>query len=59
MPVKAVLRNNRFRVVDSNTGRITMNKAGTSVDGGGNMLKSAVDSQVRAINASLKRRGEI
>ena len=61
MPVSALQRGNRVRVVETATGRIARNKSGTPVDGGGHSTKAEASRQVRAINSRMygkkKRRG--
>ena len=55
MPVVARFMKDKYRVVESDTGRIAKNQKGTALDGGGHTLKSDADKQARAINASKKR----
>jgi len=50
MPTKVAKRGNKFRVVDP-SGKITKNKAGTAVDGGGHTTKKRAQAQSRAINS--------
>ena len=59
MPVKVARRGNKFRVVESATGKIVTNKAGTPVDGAGHSSRDKAKSQVQAINTSLKKRKKI
>lgn len=59
MPATVVKRGNKWRVIDANNGKITKNKSGTAVDGGGYSSKEKAQAQARAINASLSRRGKI
>lgn len=54
MPVKAVKRGKKFRVVEASTGRIAKNAAGTAVDGGGHSSQGRASSQARAVNAKKK-----
>jgi|ETNmetMinimDraft_26_1059896.scaffolds.fasta_scaffold128148_2 hypothetical protein len=49
MPVKTIKRAGKFRVVETNTGKIAK-KGRTPVDGGGHSTKAKAQSQVRAIN---------
>lgn len=56
MPVKAVKRGGRWRVVEAATGRLATNAKGTPVDGGGHASASKAKAQAAAINASLHRR---
>jgi len=56
MPVKAVKRGDKWRVVESSNGKIAKNKGGTAVDGGGHSSKSSAQAQCRAINRSLHER---
>lgn len=59
MPVKVVKRGEKYRLIDSDTGRIAKNKAGTAIDGGGKKSRSAVARQASAVNTSLSKRGKI
>ena len=52
MPVTVVKRRGKWRVVETRTGRLAKNRAGTPVDGGGHRSKAAAAKQARAINAS-------
>lgn len=45
----------KFRVVDKDTGKVTKNRKGTAVDGGGFDSKDAADAQMSAINISQAR----
>lgn len=54
MPVKAVKRGDKYRVVESRTGKISK-RAGKAVDGGGKNRAAAI-AQVQAINLSERRR---
>lgn len=54
MPVKVARRNGKFRVIEANTGRIAKNKAGTSIDGGGHLIKNKAVKQVGAVNSTKK-----
>jgi len=53
MPVKVVKRKNKYRIIDVETGRLTRNRAGTPVDGGGHFSYEKAVRQARAINASM------
>lgn len=55
MPVKAVRRGDKWRVVEASTGKLAKNAAGTPVSKGFS-TKAAADKQARAINASLNKR---
>jgi hypothetical protein len=59
MPVKVVKRGDKFRVIESETGRIAKNSSGSAIDGGGFKSKTRAGSQARAVNASLSKRGKI
>lgn len=59
MPVKVVKRGEKYRLVESETGKIAKNKAGTALDGGGKKSRSAVARQATAVNTSLSKRGKI
>jgi len=56
MPVKVTKRGKKFRVVESDTGRIAKNAAGTPLDGGGKASKAAVQRQATAVNISQARK---
>lgn len=56
MPVKAVKKGDRFRVVESDTGRIAKNKAGSAIDGGGHSSKGKASKQASAVNISQARK---
>lgn len=51
MPVKAVKKGDKYRVVEAKTGKITK-RGGSAVDGGGHQSKEAAQRQARAINAN-------
>ena len=55
MPVITRFIKDKYRVVESETGKIAKNKAGTALDGGGHTLRKDAQAQARAINASKKR----
>jgi len=50
MPVKVKKVGNKYRVVESATGKVAKNSAGTAIDGGGHGSKQKAVSQVRAVN---------
>jgi len=52
MPVYTKKIKNKWRVVEGQNGRITTNKAGTAVDGGGHKTQQAAMKQAQAINAN-------
>ncbi len=52
MPNKVVKRGDKYRVVEADSGRVTKNRAGTAVDGGGHGSRPAAQRQVNA----MKRR---
>ena len=56
MPVKAVKRGKKYRVIEASTGKIAKNKGGTAMDGGGHGSKAMASKQARAVNRSLSRR---
>ena len=56
MPVRVSKRNGKFRVVETETGRIAKNKAGTAIDGGGHKIESAAQKQSSAVNISQARK---
>lgn len=51
MPVKVLKRGDKFRIIESATGRIAMSDGGKAVDGGGHKTKSKAKRQARAINS--------
>lgn len=50
MPVKAVKRGGKYRVIEADTGRIAKHKSGTPVDGGGHKTREKAERQSKAIN---------
>lgn len=56
MPVKAVKRGKKYRVIEASSGKIAKNKTGSALDGGGHASKAKASSQARAVNRSLARR---
>lgn len=54
MPVKAVKRGDKYRVVESRTGAVAK-RGGRAVDGGGKSRAGAI-AQAQAINLSERRR---
>lgn len=56
MPVKAANRKGKFRVIETATGRIAKNKAGTAIDGGGHRTMTQAVKQVGAVNTPLGKR---
>lgn len=50
MPNKVVKKGDKYRVVEAATGKITKNKSGTAVDGGGHKSKEGAVKQAQAIN---------
>ena len=58
MPVKVVKRNKKFRIVESKSGKIAKNAAGSAIDGGGKTSREPVQQQATAVNISqAKKRG--
>lgn len=55
MPVKVVKRGEKFRVVDTTTMKVTRNKKGTPVDGGGHPSRAKALAQAQAINQRKSR----
>jgi hypothetical protein len=55
MPVHCERRGGKWRIVDP-SGKVTKNKKGTAVDGGGHASKDACNKQAQAINTSLSKR---
>lgn len=56
MPAKAVKRGDKYRVVEASSGKITKNRSGTAVDGGGHRSREQAQRQARAINAADGRK---
>lgn len=55
MPVKIRKRNGKYRIVEPNN-RIAKTSTGKARDGGGHRSKAKAERQMRAINASLRRK---
>jgi len=53
MPVCIAKRDDKWRVVECDSGNIVKNRAGTAVDGGGHTSKEAAKQQAKAINRSI------
>lgn len=56
MPVKAVRRGNRFRVIETSTRKIAKTSLGNPRDGGGHRTEGKAKSQARAINTGRKKK---
>lgn len=56
MPVTTSKRNGKFRVIESDTGRIAKNKAKKALDGGGHESKAQAKKQASAVNISQSRK---
>lgn len=56
MPAAVRKQGDLYRVINSDTGRLEINAAGTQVDGGGHRSQAAAARQARAINASKSRK---
>lgn len=56
MPVKAVKRGHKWRVIESETGRLARNDSGTPVDGGGHNFSAKAKDQAAAVNRSLEKK---
>jgi len=54
MPVRTTKRGDKVRVIESSTGKIAKNRAGTAVDGGGHISMAAAKRQAAAINRRKK-----
>lgn len=54
MPVKAVKRGDKHRVVEAKTGRVAKTKTGKPRDGGGHQSPAKAKKQARAINANTE-----
>ena len=59
MPVAVRKRGNKFRVVESGSGKVAKTAAGNAADGGGHATEAQAERQARAINSSLSRAGKI
>ena len=57
MPVTVKRKDNKYRVVEAETGAIAKNKAGTPVDGGGHKTYEEALAQAKAINYSMHKKG--
>ena len=55
MPVTTSKRNGKFRVIESDTGRIAKNKANKALDGGGHGSEASAKKQASAVNISQAR----
>ncbi len=55
MPVTTAKREDKFRVVESDTGRIAKNRGGKALDGGGHGSKDKAQKQASAVNISQAR----
>lgn len=56
MPVKTKKRGKKYRLIESDTGRIAKNAAGTAIDGGGHSSKAKSDRQAAAVNSNIARK---
>lgn len=52
MPVTVRKSDDKYRVVEADSGRIAKNRSGTAVDGGGYESRRKAAAQARAINAN-------
>lgn len=50
MPACVQKQENKWRVVECDTRKIVLNKAGTAIDGGGHKSKDNAMAQARAVN---------
>ncbi len=55
MPVKAAKRGDKFRVIETNTGKIAKNQANKALDGGGHASQAKAQKQASAVNISQAR----
>lgn len=55
MPVKVRRVGNRWRIVETATGKIARNAAGTSIDGGGHATSDAARKQAAAVNIEQRK----
>jgi hypothetical protein len=56
MPLRAARKGDKYRIVETETGRIAKNKAGTAIDGGGFKSRSRAVKQAQAVNISQARK---
>lgn len=56
MPVKITKRKNKYRIIETETGKIAKNKAGTALDGGGHKTSGQAQKQASAVNISQARK---
>lgn len=56
MPLKTVKRGDKYRVIETETGRIAKNAAGTSLDGGGHASENSAKKQASAVNINQARK---
>ena len=56
MPVTTAKRSGKFRLIESNTGRIAKNKANKALDGGGHESEAQAKKQASAVNISQSRK---
>jgi hypothetical protein len=59
MPVVVRKRGDKFRIVESGSGKVAKTAGGGSADGGGHSSEEKAKRQARAINRSLSQRGKI
>jgi hypothetical protein len=58
MPLTVRKRGDKYRVVETDTGNIAKNAAGTAIDGGGTTSKARATKQMQAVNiAQARKRG--
>jgi len=55
MPYLVKKINDKYRLVERDTGKIAKNQAGTPIDGGGKKTKSPLTKQMQALNISYAR----
>jgi len=56
VPVKVIKRNKKFRIVESKSGKIAKNAAGTAIDGGGKASRAEIQEQATAVNISQAKK---
>ena len=56
MPVMTRKLRGKFRLIESESGKLARNEKGTPIDGGGSQDKAKVDRQARAVNANLSEK---
>src|SRR3972149_4594909 len=58
MPVTCKLQDEKWRLIEADSGKLSTNKEGTPSDGGGHSSRGECMSQARAINANIKNQAQ-